>query len=242
MRYAVFSDIHSNLQALEAVIAAYKEESIDRYICVGDIIGYAADPGFCIDEVSSRVEICVAGNHDQAALDLFPLRYFNPIAKEALLWTRRQLEDKHRLYLESLNLVYKNQDLTLVHGTLQRPQEFDYLFDEYSASESFRLLETRVGFIGHTHVAGIFIKDKKERIIYRQDESIELEENHHYLVNVGSVGQPRDGDPRAAYCIYDTEKNKIHLKRVGYDIASARNKIIQNRLPKFLGDRLIQAR
>jgi predicted phosphodiesterase len=242
MRYAIFSDVHSNREALEAVIAAYKDESIDKYLCLGDLVGYAADPNLCVQTVKAISEVTIAGNHDWASVNLFSSDYFNPLARDALEWTKRTLKNRQKTYLESLKLVYKNQDLTLVHGTLDQPSDFNYMTDGYSARKTFSLLETNICFIGHTHVAGMFIKDKKNRIIYRQDYTIDIKEDTAYIINTGSVGQPRDADPRAAYCIYDTEKKEVCLKRIDYDKISARKKIIQAGLPLFLGDRLISAR
>lgn len=242
MRYAIFSDVHSNREALEAVISAYKDELIDKYFCLGDLVGYAAEPNLCIETVETISQVTIAGNHDWASVDLFSSDYFNPLARDALEWTKRTLKNRQKTYLESLKLVYKNQDLTLVHGTLDNPADFNYMTDGYSAWETFNQLETNICFIGHTHVAGVFIKDRKDHITYRQDNTIGIKEDTAYIVNTGSVGQPRDADPRAAYCIYDTEKKEVCLKRIDYDKLSARKKIIQAGLPRFLGDRLISAR
>lgn len=242
MRYGIFSDIHSNLEALNAVVDAYQKESIDKYLCVGDVVGYAANPKECIEKVKTLAMITVAGNHDWASVDLFSVDYFNPVACEAISWTKRNLDDDSRYFLESLKLVYKNEDLTLVHGTLDKPEDFNYMIDEYSARESFRLLETNICFVGHSHVAGIFIKDKDKRICYREDDSIDIKDEFKYIVNVGSVGQPRDGNPKAAYYIYDTDKKEVQIKRVSYDIEATRKKIIAAGLPRFLGDRLLIGR
>lgn len=242
MRYGIFSDVHSNLEALEAVINAYKKEEIDKYLCVGDVVGYAANPKECIGKVKELVTITIAGNHDWANVDLFSLDYFNPDAKEAIFWTKQNLNDNSRYFLETLKLIYQDEDLTLVHGTLNEPQEFNYLVDEYAAYETIRLLETDICFVGHSHVAGIFIQDKDERVFYCLDSAIGIKEENKYIVNVGSVGQPRDRNPKAAYCIYDTEKKEIQIKRVDYDIEATRKKIIAAGLPRFLADRLLVGR
>jgi len=242
MRYGIFADVHSNLEALEAVVNAYRNESIDKYLCLGDVVGYAANPKECIDKVRALVMITVAGNHDWASVNLFSGDYFNPVARKAIFWTKRNLDEKDIFFLESLKLTFKNEDLTLVHGTLDKPQDFDYMTDGYIAKETFRLLETNVCFVGHSHVAGIFIKDKYDTIGYRQDSSIDIKEDNKYIVNVGSVGQPRDGTPQAAYCIYDTDKKEVQIKRVSYDIQTTREKIIAVGLPRLLGDRLAMGR
>jgi predicted phosphodiesterase len=186
--------------------------------------------------------ITVAGNHDWASVDLFSIDYFNPYAKAAVFWTREQLDDKSRYFLETLKLVYKNEDLTLVHGTLNNPQDFDYLTDGYVAQETFYLLKNKICFVGHSHVAGIFIQDKNDYIDYYTENYIKIENGNKYIINVGSVGQPRDADPRAAYCIYDTEKKEVRIKRISYDIETARKKILDVGLPQFLGDRLLVGR
>lgn len=242
MRYGIFSDVHSNLEALDAVINAYKKEAIDKYLCVGDVVGYAANPKECVEKVKTIATITMAGNHDWASVDLFSVDYFNPVARQAILWTKRNLDTSGRYFLESLKLIYKNDILTLVHGTLDAPQDFNYMTDSYAAWETFRLLKTGVCFVGHSHVAGIFISDKDERIFYCEDNFIDIKDGNKYIINVGSVGQPRDGNPKAAYCIYDTDKEEVQIKRVNYDIGAVRKKIYDAGLPQFLGDRLFAGR
>lgn len=242
MRYAIFADIHSNLEALQAVLAAYKNESIDKYLCVGDVVGYAANPKECIQNLKNTCTITVAGNHDWASVNLFSTDNFNDFAAAAILWTKRNLDDNDRYFLESLKLIYQNEDLTLVHGTLGSPGDFNYLADGCIAEETFNLMQTNVCFIGHSHVAGIFIKDEGERITYCQDDSMVIKQENRYIVNVGSVGQPRDGIPYAAYCVYDTKEKELWIKRVNYDRETTRKKIIAAGLPGFLGDRLIMGR
>ena len=242
MRYGIFSDVHSNIEALNAVVAALEKEKIDSYLCAGDVVGYASAPRDSIEVVKSLADITIAGNHDWAAVDKFALDYFNQYAKEAILWTGNNLGQEDRHFLESLTLVYKNQDLILVHGTLQNPEEFDYMTDEYAARETFRLMEHDICFVGHTHIAGTFKKDKFDAIDYSEDKFISIEPGNKYIVNVGSVGQPRDRNPKAAYCVYDSDEKEVHIKRVDYDTGTARRMIIDAGLPKFLGDRLLTGR
>lgn len=239
MRYGIFADVHANLEALEAVLNACKKEDIDKYLCVGDVVGYAANPNECVKIVKSLAMITVAGNHDWASVNLFALNYFNPVAEEAVIWARENIDDESKIFLGSLKLVFENEGLVAVHGTLNNPQEFDYMRDSYIALETFGLMQRDICFVGHTHVAGIFIKDRNERIAYQQDESIKIKEANKYIINVGSVGQPRDGKPAAAYCIYDTAQKEVEIKRINYDIETTRMKIIDAGLPKFLGDRLL---
>lgn len=242
MRYGIFADIHSNLEALERVLGAYKNESIDQYLCLGDVVGYAANPQECVEKVKPLAGVTIAGNHDWAAVDSFSVDYFNPLAREAIFWTRPNLDDKSRCFLKSLKLIYKNEDLTLVHGSLDNPSGFNYMTDSYTARETIGLLETNICFIGHTHVAGIFTQDKDGRLFYREDNYVEITVGNKYIINVGSVGQPRDGNPAAAYCIYDTKKKEVRIKRIDYDIETAREKIVNAGLPEFLGQRLFSGR
>lgn len=242
MRYGIFSDIHSNGEALEAVINAFKEEDIDSYLCVGDLVGYAANPDACIEKAFQLTNIIVAGNHDWAAVNLVSMDYFNPLAAKALSWTKRSLNEKNRLHLKGLRLVYRNKDLTLVHGTLNNPAQFHYLLNTYDAKETFRLMDTAVCFVGHTHVAGVFVEDSRREVRYQESNFIRMAPKNKYVVNVGSVGQPRDGNPQASYCIYDTLKKEAVIRRVDYNREAARKKILDAGLPRFLGDRLLAGR
>lgn len=238
MRYGIFSDVHSNLEALEAVLAAYHKESIDTYLCVGDIIGYAANPHECIGLVQKTVSVCVAGNHDWAAVGKFNLEYFNPYAKEALEHNVGQLSEQDHLYLENLALIYQDEYLTLVHGTLEQPGEFHYLTDTTDARETAQLMESRFCFVGHTHASQIFSVARGGSIKELTESFVKAREENSYIINVGSVGQPRDGDPRASYCIFDTDREQIFIKRVNYDMASAQRKIREAGLTEFLATRL----
>ena len=239
MRYGIFSDVHANLEALEAVLDAYKKEAIDEFICGGDIVGYGANPRECITKVKAVAKVTVAGNHDWASVDLFPTTYFNPLAAQAVSWTKQNLDTADEKYLKCLHLIFKNADLTLVHGTLQETEDFNYMMDGYAASRTFELLKTDICFVGHSHLPGFFIQDKDKRISYQEKDTLEIEKGKRYIVNVGSIGQPRDNNPDAAYCIYDMDKKKMQIKRIKYDTETARKKIISAGLPKPLGDRLL---
>ncbi len=240
MRYGIFSDVHSNLGALTAVLQSYRDEGIDRYLCAGDIVGYAADPAECVSLIINGGILAVAGNHDRACVDLFPLDYFNREARQAIIRTQGYLSRQAREYLVSLELTFQNEDLTLVHGSLDFPQEFNYLFDLRQARKSFSVCMTPVCFVGHTHVPGFFVKDKNGDLHKAGGNSIAVEKGCAYIINVGSVGQPRDGDPRAAYCVYDTTNRIVEIKRVMYDIESARRMIVERGFPSYLGNRLLR--
>jgi predicted phosphodiesterase len=238
MRFAIFSDIHSNLEALNSVLCAYQQERIDKYLCVGDIVGYGANPTECIKIVRERNIPAVAGNHDWASSGKFSIEYFNPYAREAVSWTRKKLDSADVNYLNDLQLVYEEGDFCLVHGTLVKPEHFDYLFELSDAQDSFEALKTKLCFVGHTHYPIVF-KRGGQRIEYVKDMHISVEPDKQYIINVGSVGQPRDGDNRACLCIYDSEEKAVEIKRVEYDIRVAQKKILKEGLPPSLANRLI---
>ena len=242
MRYGIFCDVHGNLEALQAVVADLLQESIDVYLCCGDIIGYGANPRECIKAIRGLCGVSIGGNHDRAAVALFSTTHFNPAAAEAILWTGKILSQAERAYLSSLDLVFCNQDLTLAHGTLHQSEHFYYMVDRYAAAKTFAVLAGSVCFVGHSHIAGVFIQDQRGTITYEASVCLRLKRNYRYIVNCGSVGQPRDGNPDAAYCIYDTATAHVSVKRVAYDRSTARQKIIASGLPDALGDRLLFGR
>lgn len=239
MRYGIFSDVHSNEEALLAVLEAYQKEEIDQYICIGDIVGYGADPARCICVIEQLNSINIAGNHDWAAAGVFAPKFFNADAKAAILWTQGVLGVKERLFLKELTLVFEDQNLVCVHGTLARPGAFDYLLTPAEAKSTFALLKKDICFVGHTHAAAAFAF-RASSIFEINHERFSLAQDTKYICNVGSVGQPRDGNSKAAYCIFDAEKKLVELKRIGYNIKNAQNKIRKAGLPDFLAARLDQ--
>lgn len=237
MRYGIISDIHGNLEALEAAIEALSREKIDKYLCLGDIVGYGADPAQCIKKTRALKPVIVCGNHDAASCGLHDTRYFNEVAREAVIWTEQTLAKRDIAFLKRLKFVYKNRRLTLVHGTLHEPEAFHYMFDRDTAYATFNLMDTKICFVGHSHVPGIFsYKDKALNYFYK--ENVKISKSEKLIVNAGSVGQPRDGDWRLCYSIYDTDKAVIELKRLPYDVEKAQKKILKAGLPNFLAHRL----
>lgn len=237
MRYAIIGDIHANHDALDAVLEDMKDERVDKIVCVGDLVGYGAEPAKCIDTTRRISTVCVAGNHDFATIEKTNIEFFNAYARQATLWTRQNITEEHRNYLEGLKLVEDVDDcFTLVHGTLYAPALFDYIQTTFDAYLSLQVLEKPVCFVGHSHVPITFFLD--EAVTYSTDSIIRLKEGVKAIVNVGSVGQPRDDDPRAAYAIYDTERKEIIIKRVEYDVEKAVKKIRDAGLPEILGERL----
>jgi len=238
MRYGIFGDIHSNLEAFDRIIAEYKKEHIDKYICVGDIVGYGASPHECLRRFMDLNAISVCGNHDWASIGLFPVEYFNNIAKEAVEWTQEILNKEERGFLKSLKLIIKGQGFVVAHGSLCRPELFDYISDIKSAVKSFQIMEEDICFIGHSHIPAVFFMHEG-KVKRATEDSIKVEPGLKYIINVGSVGQPRDGNPQAGFCIYDSNKKTVEIKRVDYDIEVAKNKILKAGLPEKLGYRLL---
>ncbi len=242
MKYGIFADIHGNLEAFEAVLEALASEQIEQYLCVGDIVGYGANPKECIHRLKQLNSITICGNHDWASVGLFDISYFNSHAKEAVLWTEQQLSAEDREFLRTLKLIYRNKVLTLVHGTLNNPEEFHYIYDAYTARETLELTPTNICFVGHSHVPLVIFKEQNDKTSYLSQSKIKISPNVVYVVNVGSVGQPRDGDTRACFCIYDSEGKIIEIKRVNYNVKEAQNKIIRASLPEILAWRLAEGR
>ncbi|MCY3555752.1 MAG: metallophosphoesterase family protein [Gemmatimonadetes bacterium] len=245
MRYGILSDIHGNLEALDAVLEAMAGERIGHYLCLGDIVGYGASPNACLDRVSGLTTDVIAGNHDHAAIGKLDISSFNPYAAEAALWTRRQLTPDGRRYLGGMPYVWRNDDLFIVHASPARPEEWTYLTSPWQADEAFEAIPADLALctLGHTHVPLIFEKrnaeDRSRQVPSSALElALDLASERSYIVNVGSVGQPRDGDPRAAYCVYDTEMKQIEIKRVAYDLETAQRKIRKAGLPDLLAERL----
>jgi predicted phosphodiesterase len=237
MKYGVFGDIHGNLEALTAVVEKLKEAGVDRYICVGDIVGYGANPVECVDLVRELESTVVAGNHDFATIEKLNIDFFNSYAREAVVWTRKQITPEHHDFISGLNLIEKIDDeITIVHGSLNFPEMFDYIQTSYDAHLSLQALETRICFLGHSHVPVSFFQ--KMTVSYTMDMEFKLEEGQKALVNVGSVGQPRDENPNACFAVYDSVEGSVQIHRIPYDIDTAGRKIIQAGLPEILAERL----
>ncbi len=236
MRFAIFSDIHGNLEALEAVLADARERHCTHFVCLGDLVGYNANPRECLEIVRELDCPTVKGNHDEQASLPQTSGEFNEMAERAMKWTRGQLSDADRGWLHDLRLQRQVRDFTIVHATLDTPGQWGYVFRDLEAAASFTYQHTTLCFFGHTHIQGAFIRDDRAR--RSMHEQIHIEFDKKYFINAGSVGQPRDGDWRAAYCIYHAEENLIEQRRVRYDVELTRKKIIAAGLPRLLADRL----
>jgi len=236
MRHAIISDIHSNLEALVATLEAVDEEGADRVICLGDIVGYGANPNECIEIVRERCDIVILGNHDAAACgEGYPVG-FNPIAREAILWTREALSGEGGDFLRSLPAIREVDGFLVVHGAISDPDK--YVLSAFEAVSEFPLMDgLRLCFFGHTHMR-MYFKLLDDRLDTYLDMEFRMEGGAKYMVNPGSVGQPRDRDPRSAHLVYDDEKGSIEFKRVRYDIEAASKKILDAGLDSRLAARL----
>ena len=236
MKYAVIADIHANLEALEAVLKDTKEQKCSHYCCVGDVVGYNANPKECLDIIRDMNMPCVKGNHDEYCSSEEDLDGFNPHAAEAVNWTRKQLSKEDRQWLRDMKYVKLVASFSMVHATLDGPQRWGYVFDKLAAAASFTYQNTSVCFFGHTHVPVAFIRDSVVR--GGTYSKFKVEPGRKYFVNVGSVGQSRDNVAKATYVIYDLDEGSIELRRLDYDIPKAQKKILDAGLPPRLAERL----
>src|SRR6188474_29848 len=236
MRFAIISDVHANLEALEAVTADARQRRCTHFVCLGDVVGYNANPAECIELVRELDCPVVKGNHDEQATFPASSERFNELAERAIEWTRERLNEPDREWLRGLPLQRRVHDFTIVHATLDTPGQWGYVFNNLDAVASFTYQRTTVCFFGHTHVPMIFVRDAGvTRVV---TEHLTIESGKKYFINVGSVGQPRDGDPRAAYCIFHIDQNVVEQRRVTYDLPATQRKIIEAGLPRLLAERL----
>lgn len=243
MRIGILGDVHSNLEALKAAVMRLQAEGIDHWVQVGDIVGYGADPVACVELVRSLGCTVCLGNHDAAVVGYMPTDYFNQYARAAIDWTREQLRSEDLDYLRGLPLKVEHTEYTVVHGSLHLPAQFGYVFSPVEAAESLAEQRTRVAFVGHSHVPAAYMQREGGTVhdldvVFESEFETGIEGYLRVLLNVGSVGQPRDEDARAAYATYDSETGILRVARVDYDIATAQQKIRAAGLPTVLADRL----
>ncbi len=240
MRFGIFGDIHGNYDALEAVLEQIDKANVDAMVCLGDIVGYGAEPGKCIAKVRDLKCLTLAGNHDHAAIERLDVEFFNALAKMAALWTRAQLTQEEKDYLSSLGFVDHYGQFACVHGSLHGPELFNYIATIFDAELSFESLDKPVLFYGHTHIPLTFFDTTP--MTYTMETEIRVAADMKALVNVGSVGQPRDEDPRASYAIYEMADSNgegvVKIHRIPYDVQSAAKKILDAGLPEPLAIRL----
>ncbi|NOY78623.1 MAG: metallophosphoesterase family protein [Calditrichaeota bacterium] len=241
MRYGFIADVHGNLEALTAVLDDLRDRNIDEIICLGDSVGYGPDPNACVALIRENTRYALLGNHDSAAIGKTTLQYFNLYARQAIEWTREILDADSYSYLSSLPLKIIIDDMTLVHSTPKHPEEWNYLFDTRDAIENFNYFRTRLCFIGHSHRPVAFFHEG-ERYWISYDPTLLIRPKMRGIINVGSVGQPRDGDPRACYGIYDEEDGEFQYIRVPYDVEKTQAKMRKAGLPDYLIHRLFVGR
>ena len=240
MKFAIFGDIHANLEAFDAVLEDAADQGCTEHVCIGDIVGYNANPSECLQKVSDLECPTVKGNHDEEASIDTDITGLNPLAQKALEWTRDALSEDEKQWLRDLRMVRQVGDFTIVHATLDSPTGWAYVMNKFDAMASFSYQFTPLCFFGHTHAPRIYIKDG--RVNDEDGLTASVEPGKKYFVNVGSVGQPRDGDWRASYGIYDNEAKTITIRRIPYDLRAAQDKINQAGLPPMLAERLAHGR
>lgn len=240
MRYAVISDVHSNLEALSRTLEEIQKRKVDQIICLGDVVGYGANPSECLKLVLEACDEIVMGNHDQAVEDLELRDYFNDWSREAIEWTAGRLSPKEKEQIRKFSpiVIDQKRNVTWAHGSVHEPGEFHYLFRESDAKPSFKILETDFCFFGHTHIPSLFTK-KTEEVRYLTAGSYQLAKGERYLINPGSVGQPRDRNPQLGFAFFDSDQLSLEIVRLDYDNKRAADKIRKAGLPTYLADRLL---
>ena len=244
MRYAIISDIHGNHQALSAVKASLKNEQLDEVICLGDIVGYGAEPGLCLRETLDLCRTVVAGNHDHGVAGRLETSFFSANARKAVEWTTGFLGPAEKKLLYDLPLMKEvslpDLSFVAVHSAPEQPQEWRYILSMDEAEYQFEHFHQPLCFIGHSHLPMFWQLDPEGECSVVGREYLRLDPENRYIINAGSVGQPRDGDPRACYAVYDSQRRELIVRRVEYDIAQAQQKILKAGLPPRLAERLAQ--
>ena len=243
MRYALLGDIHGNTEALTVILNSIKEQKIDKIVCLGDVVGYGAEPVQCLNMIRDLKCDVIAGNHDWAAVGKLSIDMFNAYAKAAALWTREQLAPDQKEWLANLPLTITYEHCAVAHGTFHQPEAFNYIQTVFDAQQSFEALKkmgARLGFLGHSHVpVGFFDTDP---ITYTLDPEMPVDADLAMIVNAGSVGQPRDENNKASFAVYDSATAAVTINRLEYDIDAAANKIRAVGLPGILAARLYQGK
>jgi diadenosine tetraphosphatase ApaH/serine/threonine PP2A family protein phosphatase len=237
VRYAIVSDVHGNLESLRIAMAMMEPE--DRVISLGDMVGYGPNPNECVTLLRERCAHAVLGNHDLAATENYGVEYFNDAAREAIAWTQSVLSEESRKWLNTLPYELRLPEFLLVHGA--PVNYFEYVLDKRTAAQAFERTDAPLVFIGHTHIAEYWVQQADGGIGLKHMQhggELELEPGRRYIVDVGSVGQPRDLNPEASFVFYDTERKTVEWVRYPYPIAEVQDKIHACHLPGYLADRL----
>lgn len=242
MLIAIFSDIHANIDALKLVVKAYEQHDppIDKYVCLGDVVGYGAEPNACCEVVRELGATTVVGNHDAAVCGRMNYAYYYDAARNALDWHARRLDEDHHEWLRSLPYKEDFEDVTFCHGSPVNMEDFEYVFNLQQANQLLSHWDdlNSVTFIGHSHLTKSFRLDQEEGAVEVFGPKLHFDEDHKYIVTVGSVGQPRDNDNRSCYGVYDTEERTFQFHRLDYDIREAARKIFESDLSSDFAKRL----
>ncbi len=235
MPIAVISDIHGNLEALSEVVSYLEKKQISDIYCLGDTVGYGPNPNECVELVRKKAQIVLMGNHDYAAIGKANIEYFNEYARMATYWTINTLKEENKQYLKSLPFSHQNDQFLMVHASPTNPAHWYYVLSAQEAQIEMQAFNQQLCFIGHSHVPVIYSSGRAVK-----SRTYQFEPNQKYIVNVGSVGQPRDGDPRACFVIYDPDEQKLEYVRLDYERQKTHSKIIKAGLPAFLAERLLK--
>jgi predicted phosphodiesterase len=241
LRYAIISDIHANVEALDAVFAAIPREV--SVLCLGDVVGYGPNPNECVERVRTRAGAMVLGNHDVASVDNFGLEYFNAAAREAMSWTQGVLTPENIAWLNEQSYEIRKPEYLLVHGA--PVMYFSYILDKQAAARAFAETDARLVFVGHTHIAEYYTSHPDGSITHKHMQkpgNLPLESQNRYVINVGSVGQPRDLNPDASFVFYDEQAGTVEWVRIPYAINAVQEKIHAAHLPSSCGERLARGR
>jgi diadenosine tetraphosphatase ApaH/serine/threonine PP2A family protein phosphatase len=234
---AIISDIHGNLEALQTVLEDARREKVDGIVCLGDVVGYGADPNACLELVRKEVSVIVLGNHDAAACNPRLAENFNEVARVAIRWTSEQLTKEHLEFLRGLPYDHVDGDTRYVHASPDDPPAWHYILTEQEAWNAFEACPESVCFVGHSHVA-LRVLLRRGRLVVMEEDVVQVAGDDRALLNVGSVGQPRDGDWRASYALWDPAAKRMVARRVEYDLETAARKIRAAGLPEVLAKRL----
>lgn len=239
MRYGIISDVHSNIEALQTVLDELDVLRFDELICLGDIVGYGPSPNECCDTLQIRRCTSIAGNHDEAAAKDWGIDYFSPLAREALEWNKAALTQNHLKFLQGLPRERRFDGFDIVHGA--PVYHFDYILDVIDAQAAFERTDAALTFVGHSHIAEVYFQDSAGRTYQQRllhGGRIEISPEYRYIVNPGSVGQPRDRNPQASFAVFDASEGFVDVRRVTYDVRRVQDRIEAAHLPSQLGDRL----
>lgn len=238
MKIGFFSDVHANWEALSACLKDFEKQGLNKLFFLGDAVGYGADPNLVVQKINEICEIKILGNHDAAVIGRLSPEYFNHYAQKSFYHTQKVLTQDNFKLLENFSISSEWDKFFLVHALPNDPESWGYILTLGDAEENFDSFQTQVCLIGHSHRPVIVEKQGDKRAVQVRSDTLVFDQNCRYIVNVGSVGQPRDGNPNACYLIYDSEKDEISYRRVEYDLKSAQDKMREANMPGYLVDRL----